>query len=352
MKALKIFLSHLGCAKNMVDTEIFLSHFLKLGFVETESSAHADLILVNTCGFIGPAKEQSIDTIFHHIKNDQAKVVVAGCLYQRYNDLNQQMPEVDGWLKSNSYQEVRSLVESLGFHTTTWNSPFDPYERVLFEKGPHAYLRISEGCNKTCTFCAIPKFKGKMVSRTMDSLISETKGLIDKGIKEINVVSQDTCNYGVDIYGPGAGGNHLLELLKKLVNTDIERIRLLYLYPLWLKEEFYEFMAKSPKVCNYIDMPLQHCNVEVLRAMKRPGSPQRYLDELSKIRSIIPNVSLRTTFLVGFPGETEAQFQELVSFVAQAKFDWMGAFSYSREESTNSYRLEGRVHHQIGRAHV
>lgn len=330
----------------MVDTEIFLSHFLKLGCVETENSGEADLILVNTCGFIGPAKEQSIDTIFHHVKNDKGKVVVAGCLYQRYGDLNEQIPEVDGWLKTNSFEEVKALLQKLGLNTSSWEMPFDPYDRVLFEKAPHAYLRISEGCNKTCAFCAIPKFKGKMVSRTMESLVLETENLVKKGIKEINVVSQDTCNYGVDIYGPGTGGIHLLELLKQLTRTDIERIRLLYLYPLWLNEQFYEFMAASPKICNYIDMPLQHCNVEVLRSMKRPGSPERYLNELNKIRSIIPGVSLRTTFLVGFPGETESQYQELVSFVSEAKFEWMGAFSYSREDGTSAFNNENMVHHR------
>jgi len=346
MKTPKIFLSHLGCAKNMVDSEIFLSHFLRLGFVETEVSDQADLVLINTCGFIQSAKEQSIDTIFQHIQNDKAKVLVAGCLYQRYETLKNQMPEVHGWLGSNSFEEVKSVVESLGFPTQPSYTPFDPYSRVLYEKGPHAYLRISEGCNKTCTFCAIPKFKGKMVSRSVESLVEEASRLVELGVKEINVVSQDTCNYGVDLYGPGSGGKHLLKLLRELEKTEVERIRLLYLYPLWLNQEFYEYMAQSSKICKYIDMPLQHCNQEVLKKMKRPGGAKRYLEELKKIRAVIPGVSLRSTFLVGFPGETEEQFQELISFVKEAKFDWMGAFSYSREEGTGSFHMEEMVHHR------
>ncbi len=330
----------------MVDSEIFLSHFLRLGFEETEESDEADLVLINTCGFIQSAKEQSIDTILEHIKRKEVRVVVAGCLYQRYKSLSTQIPEVDGWLKNNQWEEVKSLVEGLGFQGKPVETPFDPYSRVLYEKGPHAYLRISEGCNKTCTFCAIPKFKGKMSSRTIESLVEESTNLIKKGIREINVVSQDTCNYGVDLYGSAAGGRHLMRLLKELEKLDVARIRLLYLYPLWLSEEFYEYMAASDKICNYIDMPLQHSNREVLRAMKRPGDTGRYLKELQKIRSIIPDVSLRSTFLVGFPGETEEQFQELVSFVRNAGLEWMGAFTYSKEEGTTAFELSTRVHHK------
>ncbi|MBT3783888.1 radical SAM protein [bacterium] len=185
-----------------------------------------------------------------------------------------------------------------------------------------------------------------MSSRTIESLVEESTNLIKKGIREINVVSQDTCNYGVDLYGSAAGGRHLMRLLKELEKLDVARIRLLYLYPLWLSEEFYEYMAASDKICNYIDMPLQHSNREVLRAMKRPGDTGRYLKELQKIRSIIPDVSLRSTFLVGFPGETEEQFQELVSFVRNAGLEWMGAFTYSKEEGTTAFELSTRVHHK------
>ena len=342
----KVHVAHLGCAKNMVDSEIFLAHFNRLGFSRTEDPSEADLVLVNTCGFITAAKEQSIDTIFEHVEAKNRRVVVSGCLYQRYSNLPEQIPEVDGWLRTNSYKDVRSLIQKLGFNTDGYSSTANQYERVLLEKNSHAYLRISEGCNKNCAFCSIPGFKGRMVSRTIESLLEEAQRLIDSGIKEINIVSQDTCNYGVDIYGPGKGGKHFRTLLEKLTELDIERIRLLYLYPLWLDETFYEFMAANSKICNYIDMPLQHASKDVLKRMKRPGDGARYLQELSKIRSIMPDVSLRTTLIVGFPGETEDNFKELKDFVKEAKFEWLGAFPYYREESTTAYNLDEQIHHK------
>lgn len=341
----KIHLAHLGCAKNMVDSEIFLSHFNRLGFIETDNPDEADLVLVNTCGFITAAKEQSIDTIFEHVEAKNRRVVVSGCLYQRYSNLPSQMPEVDGWLRTNNYKDVRSLIQRLGFNTDGYSNTADQYERILLEKTSHAYLRISEGCNKTCTFCSIPGFKGKMVSRTIDSLLNETESLISKGIKEINIVSQDTCNYGTDIYGSGTGGEHLRTLVNEISKLKIERIRLLYLYPLWLNEQFYEFIASNEKVCNYIDMPLQHASKGILKRMKRPGDGQRYLRELEKIRTLIPEVSLRTTLIVGFPGESESDFVELQNFIRSANFEWLGAFPYYREEGTVAHDHSEQVHH-------
>ncbi|MEE2924204.1 MAG: 30S ribosomal protein S12 methylthiotransferase RimO [bacterium] len=342
----KVHLAHLGCAKNMVDSEIFLAHFDRLGFSQTENPNDADLVLVNTCGFITAAKEQSIDTIFEHVEAKNRRVVVAGCLYQRYANLPEQMPEVDGWLRTNNYKDVRTLIQKLGFNTDGFTSTANQYERVLLEKNSHAYLRISEGCNKNCSFCSIPGFKGRMVSRTIESLVEEAQTLIDNGIKELNIVSQDTCNYGVDIYGAGKGGKHFRTLLEKLTELDIERVRLLYLYPLWLDHNFYEFMAENPKICNYIDMPLQHASQKVLKSMKRPGNGDRYLEEISKIRTIMPDVSMRTTLIVGFPGETEADFQELNDFVREANFEWLGAFPYYREENTTAFNLNEQVHHK------
>ncbi len=342
----KVHLAHLGCAKNMVDSEIFLAHFHRLGFSQTENPDDADLVLVNTCGFITAAKEQSIDTIFEHVEAKNRRVVVAGCLYQRYSNLPTEMPEVDGWLRTNRYKDVRTLIHKLGFATEGYSSTANQYERVLFEKNSHAYLRISEGCNKNCSFCSIPGFKGRMVSRTIDSLLEEAQRLIDKGVKEINIVSQDTCNYGVDLYGPGKGGKHFRTLLEKLTELNMERIRLLYLYPLWLDQHFYEFMAENPKICNYIDMPLQHSSRQVLKRMKRPGDGQRYLKELAIIRNIMPDVSIRTTLIVGFPGETEEDFKELTNFVESARFEWLGAFPYYREEETSAFDLKDQVHHK------
>ncbi len=338
-----IHLAHLGCAKNLVDSEIFLGHFLRLGFSNTEDPQQADLIVVNTCGFINSAKEQSIDTILEHVEEGK-RVIVSGCLYQRYAEVEQRIPEVVGWLKSNQWDEVRSLVERLGFQTAKLSSSFSPWERVALEKSPYAYLRISQGCNKSCTFCSIPGFKGPLVSRSIESLIQETQSLIDRGAREINLVSQDTVAYGLDFKGGKAGGEPLKELIQELSKLNLDRIRLLYLYPLWLKPNFYEFMAESEKVCNYIDMPLQHANPEILSRKKRPGNGERYLKELNTLRKIFPEVATRSTFIAGFPTETEACFKELKDFVRDARFDWMGAFTYSTEDGTPAAKLHPKVH--------
>lgn len=347
MKTNKIHLAHLGCSKNMVDSEIHLSHFYKLGFEETQDPNDADIVLVNTCGFIKEAKEQSINTIFEHASaEDQSKVIVTGCLYQRYEDLDENMPEVDGWLQSNTLEDVEELVNKMGFETRTPNYQSSPFDRVLLEKTCHAYLRISEGCNKSCAFCSIPGFKGKMVSRTIESLVEEAKKLLQLGVKELNVVSQDTANYGIDIYGPGKGGKHLLQLLQELEKLDVFRIRVHYLYPLMMSDGFYEHIAQSDKICHYIDMPIQHCNNELLKKMKRPGTYQKYLEEIKRMKTIIPDLSLRSSFIVGFPSETEAQFLELVKFVKEAKFDWVGVFTYSHEEDTDAHQYKDTVHHR------
>jgi ribosomal protein S12 methylthiotransferase len=347
MKTNKIHLAHLGCSKNMVDSEIHLSHFYKLGFEETQDPNEADIVLVNTCGFIKEAKEQSINTIFEHASaEDQSKVIVTGCLYQRYEDLDESMPEVDGWLQSNTLEDVEELVNKMGFETRTPNYQSSPYDRVLLEKTCHAYLRIAEGCNKSCAFCSIPGFKGKMVSRTIESLVEEAKTLLSFGVKEINVVSQDTANYGIDIYGPGNGGKHLINLLQELEKLDVFRIRVHYLYPLMMSDSFYEHIAQSEKICHYIDMPIQHCNNDLLKKMKRPGSYKKYIQEIERMKAIIPDLSLRSSFIVGFPTETEEQFLELVQFVKEAKFDWVGVFTYSHEEGTDAFQYKDTVHHR------
>ena len=339
----RIHLAHLGCAKNLVDSEIYLGHFLRLGFSNTEDPQKADLVVVNTCGFINSAKEQSIDTILHHVQ-DGRKVIVSGCFYQRYSEIEKQFPEVVGWLQSNQWEEVRSLVDRLGFKTPAFASQPPPWKRIALEHSPFAYLRISQGCNKSCTFCSIPGFKGKLVSRSIDSLVLETQSLIDRGAKEINLVSQDTVAYGLEFKGHSTGGEPLRKLIQELSKLDLERIRLLYLYPLWLKPAFYEFMAESKKVCNYIDMPLQHCSPDILTRMKRPGNASRYLKELSTIRPIFPEVAIRSTFIAGFPTETETCFNELKDFIKAARFDWMGVFTYSTEDGTPAADLQPRVH--------
>ncbi|PCJ21069.1 MAG: 30S ribosomal protein S12 methylthiotransferase RimO [Candidatus Cloacimonadota bacterium] len=350
MKTNKIHLAHLGCSKNMVDSEIHLSHFYKLGFEETQIPNEADIILVNTCGFIEEAKEQSILTIFEHASaEDKAKVVVTGCLYQRYENLDKEMPEVDGWLKSNTLEDVEELVQKMGFQTRTPNYQSSPFDRILLEKTCHAYLRISEGCNKSCAFCSIPGFKGKMVSRTIESLVEESKKLILLGVKEINIVSQDTANYGIDIYDSNRGEVHLLKLLQELEKLDIFRIRVHYLYPLMMSDSFYQYIAQSKKVCHYIDMPIQHCNKELLAKMKRPGNYQKYIEEIKRMKTIIPDLSLRSSFIVGFPTETEEQFIELKNFVKEAQFDWVGVFTYSHEEDTNAFQYKNTVHYRTKR---
>ena len=342
----RVHLAHLGCAKNMVDSEIHLANFHKLGFEPVEEADEADLVIVNTCGFIKDAKEQSIDTIFSMTDMKRPKVLVTGCLFQRYGDLNQQIPEVDGWLSSNTMEEAAGLAARLGFDIPQSTYFATDYTRVALESSPFAYLRIAEGCNKNCAFCSIPGFKGRMNSFDSQSLVQEAQELEKRGVVEVNIVCQDTANYGADLFGPAKGGRYLKELLQALLReTAIPRFRLLYLYPLWLDADFYEFMASEPRIANYIDMPLQHASKAVLQSMKRPGSGEQYLEELGRIRRIFGGqVALRTTFIVGFPGETKEQFEQLRQFVRDADFDWIGAFTYSHEEGTKAGRMKNDVH--------
>jgi ribosomal protein S12 methylthiotransferase len=338
----RIYLEPLGCPKNTVDAEILLADFSSYGFQSTDSPEDADLILVNTCSFIKSAKEESIQTILELAEQYEAPIVVTGCLSQRYPELHEQFPEVKGWLCENSPQAIEKLLKDLGY------SPLRLVEkaaRVPVERGISAYLKIAEGCNRHCAFCSIPNFKGELKSRQIDHLLSETESLLQQGIKEINVVAQDTASYGLDLWG-GRPGEHLDSLLKELSKTQIPRIRVLYLYPLVLPAKFYETLAENPKICNYIDMPFQHASGKLLKAMKRFGNASDYLAELNTIRSIFENkLAIRSAVITGFPGESEEDFKILKDFVRAARFDWFACFSYSKEEETDAFQMEPQVHH-------
>jgi ribosomal protein S12 methylthiotransferase len=346
----KIHLVPLGCPKAMTDAEEILANFVSFGFQNTVNAAEADLIIINTCSFIKEAKEEAISTIFEYADFPKAKIVVSGCLPQRYPGLSAKIPEVHAWLDSTNRADIKKIIDTLGFTTSNSSEQTFSGKRFPVERGCSAYLKLSEGCTRRCSFCSIPGFKGNLVSKKPDEIILEAEQLIKEGVREINLVSQDTSSYGSDLYGEDRSGKHLKELLKELLPIkNLLRLRIMYLYPKQLKTEFYEFMAEQPGICNYIDMPMQHCNREILKRMGRPGSSEDYYLELQKIRQIFPDVAIRSAFITGFPGETEQQHQELLKFIELCRFDWLGIFAYSREEGTIAATYKNRIHHMTSR---
>jgi len=325
----------LGCSKNLVDSEHLLSQFRASGY-EVKHDDHegsADLVIINTCGFILDAKEESVDTIMHFIgqKNEKkiGKLFVMGCLSERYKyDLKKELPEVDGFF--GVWEMARILEEagsSLDHRLLT--------DRILTTPAHYAYLKISEGCNRSCAFCAIPGIRGKQQSISIEQLVTESRNLVSKGVKELILIAQDLTSYGVDLYKRRA----LPDLLKELVKIEgVEWIRLHYAYPTGFPEEVIDLMASEEKICNYMDIPVQHINDRVLADMGR-GHNRKELEELlDKFRSKVPDVALRTTVLAGFPGESEDAFQELMHFLDTFKFDRLGVFPYSHEEDTPAHQ--------------
>lgn len=343
-RGMTVGLISLGCPKNRVDSEIILGRMAEEGYRFTPDLAAADMIIVNTCGFIEEAKQESIDAILEmaELKSKRPKkLVVAGCMVNRYGDeLRKAIPEIDVFVSLDELRDVSSLVQiggdrrlpspSEGSQVST--ALFDHHDKRALTTPGYAYLKVSEGCNNPCTFCAIPIWRGKFRSRSIESLVSEAQAFEADGIRELCLVAQDTTRYGEDL---GLGRHGLLQLVESLLaETNVPWIRFLYAYPTTLDRELLGLMGSEDRFCSYLDIPLQHSHPEILKAMRRGGSSSRYLRLLDDARRLAPGVHLRSTFIVGFPGETEDQFSSLLDFVDDAEFDHLGAFPYSPEPGT------------------
>lgn len=352
---IKIAFISLGCDKNLVDSEVMLGLLRDKGYQLISDEQEADVIVVNTCGFIKDAKEESIETIIemgHYKDNGVCKaLIVTGCLAQRYQEeLIKEMPEIDAILGTSNYDKVIEAVESvlnekkyIAFEDND-HLPEEQADRVLTSAGYYAYLKIAEGCDNHCTYCIIPKIRGKIKSRTIESLVEEAKYLGKNGVKELILVAQDTTKYGVDLYGE----KKLPALLRELVKIeDIKWIRLLYCYPEEITDELIDVMRDESKVLNYLDMPIQHANDEILRRMARKGTQEQIEGVMKKLRTEIPDICLRTTLITGFPGETEEQFEDMKRFVEEVRFDRLGVFTYSPEEDTPAATFDDQIDEDI-----
>src|SRR5271163_4847144 len=346
---LKIGFVSLGCPKNLVDTEVMMGQLVAGGHELTPHPSDADVIVVNTCSFIDPAKQESVDTILEmaeYKKTGRAqRLIVAGCLVERYRaEIQQKMPEVDAVIGTNELEQITALCE--GLETTP--NPFEPYlyhdltPRVLATPRHFAYIKIAEGCDHPCTFCVIPQYRGKFRSRRFESVISEATRLFSQGVREINLIGQDTTCYGED-FGLKDGLAMLLARLAQIETEQEKWIRFLYAYPNKVTQKLLDTIAQYPALVKYIDMPLQHASAPVLKRMKRGASGDIFLKLLERIRETIPGVAIRTSFIAGFPGETDADFETLCQFVEAAQLDRLGVFSYSDEDSSKSYALDGKV---------
>ena len=336
----------LGCSKNLVDTEMTIGMFRKNNYKIVSNPEDADIIVVNTCGFIESAKEEAINTLLEmaEYKKKRCKYLIAmGCLVQRYKEeLEKSMPEVDLFIKYKEYETIWKQIESLvGKQENTKMCGLEFSERVESTGENFSYLRIAEGCSNRCTYCAIPYIRGKFVSRTIEDILKEAEKLAKQGYKELIVIAQDTSKYGVDIYGEPK----LAELLEKLSKIEgIKWIRFLYTYPESITEELIKVVKENDKICKYFDIPIQHISNPVLKRMNRKSNGESIRNVITKIRKEIPEVIIRTTVMVGFPGETEEQFNELYEFVKWARFERLGAFPYSKEDGTPAERLDGHLH--------
>lgn len=346
-KAPRVGMISLGCAKNLVDSEVMLGELRRQGYEVVQDLDAAETVIVNTCAFIDEAKQESIDTILEvagRKGQGVSKLLVAGCMVNRYApDLAREIPEIDGFVGLDQLRDVGNLVQLGGGPPLPSPSHvvFDHTAPRLLTTRGYAYLKVAEGCDNPCTFCAIPQWRGRFRSRTIASLVEEAKALADSGIRELCLIAQDTTRYGEDL---GLGRHGLVRLVEALLaETSIPWLRFLYAYPTTLDEELLRLMGREERFVSYIDIPLQHSHPEILRAMRRGGGADRYLKMIARARELAPDIFLRTTFIVGFPGETEEHFQHLLGFVREAGFDHLGGFVYSPEEGTPSAELGGRV---------
>ena len=358
---MKVGFISLGCPKNQLDTEVMLHELMSAGFDITPDETEAEIIIINTCAFIESAKKESIDTILDiaKLKEDGTlkSIIVTGCLSERYReDILSELPEVDAVLGVGSIHEIVKTVQAV--EETKKHSPASPKicsclpsdevalggDRILTTPEHYSYLKIAEGCDNRCTYCAIPSIRGKFRSRPMEDLIKEAKELDELGIKELCIIAQDITRYGEDLYGEYS----LHKLLRKLSEeTSIPWIRLLYCYPDKITDELIAEIRDNDRVVKYIDMPLQHISDSILKAMNRRGDSALIKNVIGKLRREIPDIVIRTTFIVGFPGETEEDFEKLCDFVHETRFDRAGVFTYSREEGTPAYNMKDQIDEQV-----
>ena len=343
----------LGCSKNLVDTEMCIGLLKDKQINIVNNPEDADMIIVNTCGFIESAKEEAINTLFEmaeYKKTGKCKYLVAiGCLVKRYKeDLEKSMPEVDLFISTDEYDKFWDKINNLiKFEKNQKEIMLEYKKRVITTGNKLAYLKIAEGCSNRCTYCAIPQIRGPYISRNMEDILEEAKLLSKKGIEEVVVIAQDTTKYGIDLYGE----SKLAELLKELCKIDgFKWIRFLYAYPESITDELIKVVKEEEKICNYFDIPIQHYSDKVLKRMNRKSDGKSIENLLNKIRKEIPNVIIRTSLIVGFPGETEEDFFELYEFVHRVKFDKLGVFMYSKEDNTPAALLKEQIHHMTKRS--
>jgi ribosomal protein S12 methylthiotransferase len=361
----------LGCAKNLVDAEIMLGGAAKDNFDLTREPDEADVLVINTCGFIDQAKEESIDTILEMhqrrlVSRPGQKIVVSGCLAQRYHEeLKREIPEVDAFIGLDQIAEFPRIVREVLARPATENVPLDivsrrsqyipDYDTPRFRLTPKhsAYVKIAEGCNHPCSFCVIPQMRGRHRSRTIESVVAEARDLVDQGVKELNLISQDTTYFGMDLWEQKAGprqpvdssrGPTLCRLLEELDQIEGDFwIRLLYTHPAHWSDEVITTIARSKKIARYVDMPLQHIHEEMLGLMRRETSRQHIEDLIVRMREGIPGLAIRTTFITGFPGETDEHFASLLEFIERVRFERLGVFKYSQEEGSRAAKMDGQI---------
>lgn len=352
---MKVGIISLGCAKNLVDTEVMLGLMQKRGLKITPNPADAEVLIVNTCAFITSAKEESITTILNladYKENGKCRaLIVAGCLGQRYRqELLDEMPEIDAIVGTGAWNRIFEAIEEslkgnrvilIGDEKIIYSAKTP---RLLTTPKYTAYVKIAEGCDHACAFCAIPLIRGKQISRPIEDIKAEVEKLAENGVKEINLIAQDSTNYGRDLYGEVK----LCELLRELVKVKkIRWIRILYSYPQSFTDELIDLIASEPKICNYVDLPLQHASDTVLKRMHRPDSRAQIETLLKKLREKIPGVSIRSSFIVGYPGETDAEFEELKNFLQEQRLDKVGIFVYSAEEGTPAFKMENQISEEV-----
>lgn len=352
-----IYFVSLGCDKNLVDSEKMLAILDHAGYRLAQEPEQADVIVVNTCAFIHDAKQESIETLLEmaeYKKKGTCRVLIAaGCLAERYKDeIQKEMPEIDGIIGTTAYDTVAQVVEQTMAGQTAVSMKELSYippgltDRIRTGAGHVGYLKIGEGCSKNCSYCAIPSMRGRYRSVPMEELIEEAVKLTAGGVKELILVAQETTMYGVDLYG----GKRLPELLKRLAQIEaVQWIRILYCYPEEITEELAEEIRKNKKVCHYLDLPIQHCNDEILKKMGRRTYKRQLMEKIGMLRKRIPDIALRTTLISGFPGETEEQHEECIEFVKAMRFDRLGVFPYSPEEGTRAAGFEGQLEEEVKR---
>lgn len=340
----KINVITLGCSKNVYDSEVLMGQLKanNKNVVHEDVNDDGNIVVINTCGFIGKAKEESVNTILHYVGKKESgevdKVFVTGCLSERYKpDLEQEIQNVDQYFGTHDLPNLLKALEADYKHELIG-------ERLTTTPKHYAYLKIAEGCDRPCSFCAIPLMRGKHISTPIEDIVVEATKLAEKGIKELILIAQDLTYYGLDIYKKRA----LADLLKELVKIDgVEWIRLHYAFPTGFPLDVLDVVKNEPKICNYLDIPLQHINTELLKSMRRGTSSDKTIKLIHKFREMVPKMAIRTTLIVGYPGETVAQFEELKQFVIDSRFERMGCFAYSHEENTHAYNLEDDVPEDI-----